>query len=875
MSVLRNLNVLSQMRLDVPHMRLVDSSVAGDFDTIVGRAVAGGKALVVKGFTVSGSTGSQANTLQLNVADGIVYNLNASESGSFLWVESTRANEVLDGATNGNVTGAFVSSTVNYVGLDFVRTPDDTTTDLVKFKDPVTGTETDLLVPLGKTLNYRISISVAPFSTQDNIIPLAIVTVDSTGTATAIQDARNMMYRLGSGGDSPSSTFSYSWPQGRVEGSFSGGDKSITSQKDWSDALMSRIWEIGGGASWFSAVADRNVHMTTFGSPFSNGEYWTFDSGTGAVSWQGIRLLFDGGTGLATKNEIDSGSGTILDGQCVYVDLDRSTNRLAGVNAIVPAIASLTNLGTGSVPGSRWVLAWRVGTSLFTRDWRYPVGTTFAPATTSSLGVVQLNATPANSLAPQVVTIKADGKASLTTVAAAGNAGFVVSVSGSIASGTGPNGINSTGTKSIAGTSGIGVFGDGGATETGTGGAGLVGFGGSDEGFGGTGGAGVVGVGGDGLTASGVGVHGTGGGTGAAGVVGIGGGGNAMGVQGTATGTGAGVHGISGTNGHGLRGEGNGATAIAVYGNATVAGAKAGVFVGSSNTNAVESTASGTGIAVVGVSSNSTGSWGVKGDTTSGGSGGVLGEGSGSAPGVKGVSGTSGAGVVGEADGGGSTVGVSGDGGFSGDGGSFTSNNGDAVVGSAGGTGRAFHAVLGNIGIANTNQVEYTAVKTGYLFVPVTDLQKVSGSAALTVAGGTINKAHYYVDNSVTARLLGSIRLPRGAEITGVAAHARNSGFASYTLPAPNIKRYVYNTSSTAMNVTTILSGAGSVNFGIGEVGFKSYGSITSAPVGDGWSLGNSGVVEVDWQLGNATSDGAQVAGLLITYTYTILDFMV
>src|SRR5882672_6503029 len=99
MSVLRQLNVLGQMRVDVPHIRSIESSIAADFDVVVGRGIAGDRALVVRGFTLSNvAVGTTASEVQLITADGIIYNVNASESGSFLWVPPDRAVEQLTSA---------------------------------------------------------------------------------------------------------------------------------------------------------------------------------------------------------------------------------------------------------------------------------------------------------------------------------------------------------------------------------------------------------------------------------------------------------------------------------------------------------------------------------------------------------------------------------------------------------------------------------------------------------------------------------------------------------------------------------------------------------------------------------------------------------
>jgi hypothetical protein len=615
MSVLRNLNIISQMRLDVPHFRLFESGVRGDFDTVVGRVSAGGRPLVVRGFTIQGGAqvvSTPAKDLQLSVADGIVVNLNASESGSFLWVPPDRPNEVLDGTVNASVVGAFVSGAVNYVGIDFVRETADSTIDLVKFKDPVTGAESSELVPLGEVLEYRILIGTVPFSVQSNIVPVAKVTVDYTGVVDDVTDARDMLFRLGSGGDFPNPASGYGWPGGRTESYFTGADKSLNDQKSWNDAIMTRLWELGGGQHWFDNVSDRNVKLINTGSPYSNGEYFTFNSGTGATEWQGLRLLFDGGSTGVTYNDILSITGTpqtVADGSCVYVDIDRTTNA-----TLEAQVGPLATVGTGTMPGSRWILAWRNGSSLYIRDWRYPVGTLFTPATDLAQGVVKLHSAapvPANPIVAMIGTNN-----TLVLAANAGNStagsftGFgqgngLTGVSGAVWSPTGAQaGVRGTGT---AETEASGVFGMGAATSTaafggygvkGTGGnatnTGAAGAGGSFAGgdatllgtaagdgilaTGGTNSADAGGVGGRftggyGPFGSGPGVVATGaaGAVGSPGVTGEGTTDNA-GVVGTGHGTGAGVEGTGGSGGDGVKGSASGATSAGVHGVGTGGG---------------------------------------------------------------------------------------------------------------------------------------------------------------------------------------------------------------------------------------------------------------------------------------------------------------
>lgn len=914
MSVSRQLNVISQMRLDVPHIRLIESAVAGDFDTIVGRAIAGESGIVIRGFTIAGSVGAAANTLSLVTADGIAVNLNASESGSFLWVEPSRAAELLDGATNGVVQGAFVPGAVNYVGIDFVRELDDSTIDLVKFKDPVTEAESDRLVPLGKVMNYRIVISTTPFSTMTNVIPVAKVTVSSTGAATAITDARQMMYRLGAGGDVPDSQSSYSWPAGRTEGAFTGGDKSITSQKEWQDAVMTRLWELGGGTSWFNDTADRNVNMINLGSPFANGDYMTFDSGTGATTWQGFAFLFDGGEPGVFYNLVAAGSGVINDLECLYVDLDRTVNRTGG-DELVAAIAAIDSVGTGTPPGSRWILAYRIGTQMFMRNWRYPIGTTFVPATDTSLGVVMLNAPAADPLLPQVVAIQATGVASIVAdgTATIGSA-LTISFTGSNAGFFTKSGASITGgANSTAQAAGVGVFAFGGNNSgAGAGGAGINATGGSS--VGGVGGAGVKGTGGTGVT-GGNGVEGYAAGASKSGVVGDNSVAGGIGVKGTATGAfSVAVYGVHTTGaGIGVAGESDTGTGVAGTGTVGVKGFGAvgggtgvegrGVDTGS-GVNGYNNAAAPAGVAAInGISlaaAGGIGVWGVstgiyeaiKGEATgasgtgvtgqggAGGAGGSFTGGAGNSTGLFAAASGTGNGVNGT-NALGTGHGVRGSA-LSGNGVHGLSDTGHGVYGTSN-SGRAFHGDVGDCGINPANKYEFTAAKTGYIFVPVSEMQKVSGNAVLTPSAAPLFISYYPITSANTARLIGNVRVPRGATLTNIDVHAYNgdSVGANYSCNTPAISSYDYDTNSTVMFKTALMVGGAAFTIqGSGTLpdrGFFFAGACAATPVNSGSTvIGNSGVVEIDWSIPLTIGTGnCHIAGLLITYTYDTVDFMI
>lgn len=400
MSVQRQMNWRGQQRVDVPHLRAIESGVAGDFDVLAGNLIAGRTASVAKGFKIvtTGITGISASALQLQVAGSILVHYEASETGSVFQVPADRAVEVLSNS-NSRVSGGWTFNAVNYIGIDLVRSADSTTSDTIMTLDPTTNQETPQIIPLARTLDYKIVISTTNFSASPGIAPVAKVSVSSTGTisgAGSITDCRSMLFSLASGGDSASETNVYGWPNGRTPGTvFSGGgDKAFSSLKDWMQGVMTRIWELGGGEKWYSQTADRNVFLC-FG-PHPNiaagqlVENFNWD-GTD-LTWEGVSVAFDNSTGYynTINDQITASAGltNLVDGECIYVDIDRTAN-----STLTAKKAVWATLSGGGVPGSRFVIAGRKGSSVFVRNQPWAVGN--APvslATDISPGLIQLSA---------------------------------------------------------------------------------------------------------------------------------------------------------------------------------------------------------------------------------------------------------------------------------------------------------------------------------------------------------------------------------------------------------------------------------------------------------------------------------------------------
>ncbi len=412
MAVQRQQNWLGQQRVDVQHARAIESGVAYDFD-VAGQLVAGRVPTVVSGFTfqLAGAVGNDAEDLTLQVAGSMLLHYFATESGSFFRVDDDRDDEVL-GPTNPRVDGSFTPGTINYVGLDLVRLADDSTADDVQFLVPSTNVERSQRTPLARSMDYRLKVSTNEFGSTPGVLPLALVETDSSNRVVTLTDARWLLFRLGAGGSSPSAMSPFGWPGGRNESdpdptvASVAGDRSIFSLKEWMAAAMTRIWEIGGGEFWYSLTADRNVKMTAADAFTSTGQPFEWIAGAN-LHWKDLKFVFDNSSGaynLVVAQETDSpGLTNLADGECVYVDFDRTQNA-----TVTPHKAVLRTLGGSARPGQRWVFAWRVGADIFVRDQVTPVNAVSvdgAYATMTRLGLVKLTADPTTGFANPIVPV--------------------------------------------------------------------------------------------------------------------------------------------------------------------------------------------------------------------------------------------------------------------------------------------------------------------------------------------------------------------------------------------------------------------------------------------------------------------------------------
>jgi len=223
------------------------------------------KSYVLRGFDLemAGAVGSAANQLQMIVAEGSVMHGNSTESGTYFVVPSGTSNEIINSTTNDRVDGSFTPGTLNYVGLEFTREIDDSTTGQVFFWNPTTSSEISKTIPLAQTFDFKVVVTSSIWAS--NVLPISVVETDASNNVVSVQDRRPMLFRLGTGGTAtPDPFYQYPWTdhaEGRAENfwesnsttsPFRGGDKQIATLKDWMDAMMTSILEIKGTAYWYT-----------------------------------------------------------------------------------------------------------------------------------------------------------------------------------------------------------------------------------------------------------------------------------------------------------------------------------------------------------------------------------------------------------------------------------------------------------------------------------------------------------------------------------------------------------------------------------------------------------------------------------------------
>ena len=375
MSVKRRVNWISQSRVDTPDMRALESAASNDFDELFKSFVTGtSNGYVIRGFRISmaGAIGGAASGLNMIVDPGALLHTQSSLSGTFYLVPVGTPAQQLNSATNTIVDGAFSPSAINYVGIEYERYVDDTTSNQIYLWNPTTNSETTKNAPRATILRYRIKISTStPAST---ILPICTILTDSGNNVVSVSDARPLFGRLGRGGFASDAFYNYGWPDGRTENPssssansidpFAGGDKAIGNIKDLFDAIMTAIKEIKGTTYWYSQSSSGSLESLRedLGNTVITGRGTITHSSTtaGLMNWSddiNIRVI---GSRLAYTLVANptSTNVTLGDDQAAYITLVRGIVIVPNLiytnsNAIITSVGSVS--WTSSLQSGDWV----------------------------------------------------------------------------------------------------------------------------------------------------------------------------------------------------------------------------------------------------------------------------------------------------------------------------------------------------------------------------------------------------------------------------------------------------------------------------------------------------------------------------------------
>lgn len=368
MAVRRSQNWLNQQRVDVPHLRSIESGVRNDFDELISSYVMGENAsYIIRGFELNmiGAIGASASSLQMIVDNSSLLHGKSTQSGTFFKVATGVPNQTINSTTNTAVQGSFTPSALNYIGIEFSRAVDNTTSAQVFLWNPTNKNEISKTVPLAETLNYKIVVTSSIWAS--NVLPISIVETDSSNNVLSVEDRRPMLFRLGTGGpNTPNPFYKYPWnhdAEGRTENfwkstsavsPFRGGDKQIKNEKEFYDAVMSMLLEIKGTTYWYSPNAGGSItklrgdlallQMT------GTGKFTHAKNTAGELNWDSDVFLNYIGSRLSYKIlSYPTGTNCLLaDGQVAYINLVR------GVDIIPNLIFTQGSATVNSVGAVSW-----------------------------------------------------------------------------------------------------------------------------------------------------------------------------------------------------------------------------------------------------------------------------------------------------------------------------------------------------------------------------------------------------------------------------------------------------------------------------------------------------------------------------------------
>lgn len=336
MAVLGRVLISGAERLDLPDLLSIDSFTAGDFKYLLRGLVGDDKPYVLKGFEIinpGDAIGGQ--TLSIKVADSVVFYPGSTAGPFFYGLEEGDSRsqplvpELRKSATN------FI-----YLTLSTFDAAQDTRAFWDPDKEGGIGGEFTQDVNTESVLRVDVNVSVSAF--PENTIPIAKVKV-GTNFIESIEDTRDLLFRLGAGGLTPNPFQKFNFRSEPALGyertepntfmnsalnpdPFAGGDKNIRTLKEWMDAIMTKIAELGGTTFWYEDASSYNLvnlfidALAT--SIKSKGRWEVSESTVGQVTWTEdlhIRIMHDPRTIY-----IRAGQKVLENDEVLYIERERN-----------------------------------------------------------------------------------------------------------------------------------------------------------------------------------------------------------------------------------------------------------------------------------------------------------------------------------------------------------------------------------------------------------------------------------------------------------------------------------------------------------------------------------------------------------------------
>jgi hypothetical protein len=389
MAVLTRLSLTNQLRFDLPDARALEANVQSDFQNLFKGFFSAGS-YILAGFEVTNYT-SIFSTSGVNISqnDVVLFHSEATTQADGFYVSA---------ATEADAELTLSASTTNYIEAD-LEVETGTPNQRAKWDE---NTQSQYEETEDTLINLKLTISVNASGFTAGKIPLYKAVTNGSNQVTSLTDCRKLFFRLGTGGTSPDAANVFDFPSlpsstyertdtanpatsGSDPKPFQGGDKNIKTFKQWMDAVMTKLIELGGTDKWFelalgSVKGALRLHSTILAPNTAGAKFaWsgtalsiTDSDGTPAAADNvGLirRFSVAGDLNLRRADGQDGTSAiSISDGHVMYVELPTSGGRNYSGSGSGSTNYKTVARDSFVVSDYNFWIAYREGTRLILRD---------------------------------------------------------------------------------------------------------------------------------------------------------------------------------------------------------------------------------------------------------------------------------------------------------------------------------------------------------------------------------------------------------------------------------------------------------------------------------------------------------------------------